>query len=313
MKINYNNRIVSLPDFIVVGAQKSATTTLYKNLKNNPRIYMPEIKEINFFAYDNNDIRLNQYKEYNLGGNFKIITNELEYFNLFTLPDSENIVLGESSVNYLYRYNQTISKIKKYYGENSRNLKIIISLRNPIYRAFSSWLMNVRDGFEDMTFNDALEFLMNNKDSDRLETLNYLEFGLYFKAVLQYKENFNNVHVLLYDDIIDNFSLEINKVFEFLDIENIDKDNISNIKYNVSGIPRINFLHNLIKSDFFLKSYIKKKIPNKIAILIKKILNMNYKKPEIDIQAKNKLINYYDNDIRNLESLIKRDLDSWLK
>ena len=69
----------------------------------------------------------------------------------------------------------------------------------------------------------------------------------------------------------------------------------------------------MIKSDFYLKTYSKKKIPKKIAIFIKNLLNMNYKKPEIDIQTKNKLINYYDNDIRNLESLIKRDLDSWLR
>ena len=316
MKINYNNSVVNLPDFIVVGAQKSATTTLYKNLKNNPRIYMPEIKEINFFAYNDNDIRLSQYKKYNLGANFKIITNESEHLNLFNLENCENKLVGESSVNYLYRYHKTISKIKKYYGENSRNLKIIISLRNPIYRAFSSWLMNVRDGFDNMSFNDAVKSLIiddKRHDFDRLETLNYLQFGLYYKAVLKYKENFNNVHVLLYDDIVDNFSLEINKVFEFLDIENIDKDNISNIKYNVSGIPRINFLHNLIKSDFYLKSYIKNKTPKKFVILIKKILNMNYKKPQIDINTKNRLIDYYNDDIKNLESLINRDLHTWLK
>ena len=47
---------------------------------------------------------------------------------VIAIPDSENKVLGESSVNYLYRYNQTISKIKKYYGENYRNLKIVISI-----------------------------------------------------------------------------------------------------------------------------------------------------------------------------------------
>ena len=58
MEINYKNKNINLPDFIIVGAQKSATTSIYKNLINNSNIYMPEIKEINFFAYDNNDILL---------------------------------------------------------------------------------------------------------------------------------------------------------------------------------------------------------------------------------------------------------------
>ena len=313
MIINYNNSIINLPDFIIVGAQKSATTTLYENLKNNSSIYMPEIKEVNFFAYENNDIKLDEYKKYDLGNNFKIITNELQYFNLFTFPDSKNKILGESSVNYLYRYNQTINKIKKYYGQNYRNLKIIISLRNPINRAFSSWLMNVRDGLENMSFNDAIEFLINDKDSNRLETLNYLEFGLYYKSVLEYIQNFNNVHILLYDDIINNFSLEINKIFKFLDTEIINKKNILNIKYNVSGIPRIKFLHNIMNSDFYLKNYLKQYLPKKIISSIKNLLNMNYKKPVINSHTKNTLINYYENDINNLESLINKDLSFWKK
>ena len=173
--------------------------------------------------------------------------------------------------------------------------------------------MNVRDGFENMTFNDAVKFLMNNKDSDRLETLNYLEFGLYYKAVLQYKENFNNVHILLYDDIIDNFSLEISKIFKFLDIRIDDKKNIHNIKYNISGIPRIKFLHNIMNSNFYLKNQLKQYLPKRAISFIKGLLEMNYKKPKINSYTKNRLINYYKNDIKNLEQVINRDLDLWLK
>ena len=108
MKVNYNNTIINLPDFLIVGAQKSATTTMYKNLKNNSSIYMPEIKEVNFFAYQKNDIRLNQYKKYNLGDNFKIITNEFEYFNLFNIENCDNKILGECSVNYIDSNKQLI-------------------------------------------------------------------------------------------------------------------------------------------------------------------------------------------------------------
>ena len=313
MKINYNNSIVNLPDFIIVGAQKSATTSIYKNLINNPNIYMPEIKEINFFAYDDNDIELDVYKKYNLGNHFKIVTNESTYFNLFNITDCKDMIIGESSVNYLYRYIHTINKIKKYYGENSRKLKIIICLRNPIDRAFSSWLMNIRDGLESMDFNKAIDLLLKNENLNRLETLNYLKFGLYYKSVLEYIENFDNVHILLYDDILHDFPSEINKIFEFLNVRIMSKKNIPNLRYNVSGIPRVKFLHHIMSSDFYFKKYLKQFLPKKYIIFIRNILNINYKKPKINNNAKDKLINYYKNDLRNLGPLIHRDLSSWTK
>ena len=153
MKINLNN---NLPDFLIVGAQKSATTTLYKILNSNNSIFMPDIKEVNFFAYNEYDDELNAYAKYNFGNHFKIITKPEEYLNLFSNARS-NQIIGESSVNYLFRYHQTIKKIKKYYKEEHKKIKIIISLRNPVDRAFSSWVMNVRDNREKMSFEEAIE------------------------------------------------------------------------------------------------------------------------------------------------------------
>ena len=40
MKVEYKNKVINLPDFLIVGAQKSATTTLYKNLQLNSCLQM---------------------------------------------------------------------------------------------------------------------------------------------------------------------------------------------------------------------------------------------------------------------------------
>jgi lipid A disaccharide synthetase len=39
------------PGFFVVGAPKCGTTSLYAYLKQHPQIYLPRIKELNFFLY----------------------------------------------------------------------------------------------------------------------------------------------------------------------------------------------------------------------------------------------------------------------
>ena len=43
---------VFLPDFLIIGAGKSGTTTLEHYLKQHPEIFLPEVKEPNFFAYE---------------------------------------------------------------------------------------------------------------------------------------------------------------------------------------------------------------------------------------------------------------------
>ena len=314
MKVNYKSNIINLPDFIIVGAQKSATTTIYKNLKNHSNIFMPNIKEVNFFAYNKNDSAIKQYLKYNMGDNFKIIINEEKYFELFNSMDFGNKIIGESSVNYLYRYNNTIEKIKRYYGEDYRKIKIIISLRNPIDRAFSSWLMSIRDGVELKSFDKIIKnSRIDNKSLNNLETLDYLGYGMYYDSVSAYMKNFDNVHVLLYDDINKNFLNEINNILTFLDLEKIDKNQMLNMRYNISGIPRSKIIHSIINNDFYLKKFFKNILPLKIVKIIKSLINKNYKKPKIEIMTKKHLIDFYEDDIKKLKLLINKDLDFWLK
>src|SRR5438309_11821082 len=41
-----------VPDFFIVGAPKSGTTSLYRTLRQHPRIFMPDLKEPRFLASD---------------------------------------------------------------------------------------------------------------------------------------------------------------------------------------------------------------------------------------------------------------------
>src|SRR5918999_891653 len=45
----------ALPNFFIVGAAKSGTTALYRYLRQHPDVYLPDVKEPRFFAYDPDD------------------------------------------------------------------------------------------------------------------------------------------------------------------------------------------------------------------------------------------------------------------
>jgi hypothetical protein len=99
--------IAKLPDFLIVGAGKSGTTSLYHYLRQHPQIFMPEIKEPKFFAFAETPTSFVYPK------GTTIIWNFDEYKSLFE-PAREDQKLGEASPIYLRYYEKTIENIKKY-------------------------------------------------------------------------------------------------------------------------------------------------------------------------------------------------------
>ena len=95
-----------------------------------------------------------------------------------------------------------------------------------------------------------------------LEYRNYIGNSLYSDSVKDFIENFDNVHVLYYDDISNNLLNEINKILEFLNLDKIS--NINNTKYNVSGIPKNKMIYYLVFKNYLFKNTMKKLIPVKI-------------------------------------------------
>ena len=115
--------------------------------------------------------------------------------------------------------------------------------------------------------------------------------------------------ILLYDDILNNFNNEIDKIFKFLDIDFISKD-INNENYNVSGIPKIKILHKIGNSNSIIKKNIKYFLPDTLVNYLRNIINKNYIKPPMKNETNLKLINYYKEDIEKLNKLI--NVEDWI-
>src|SRR5687768_6539126 len=94
------------PNFLIVGAARSGTTSLYNYLLQHPKVFLPKIKEPSFFSFAN--ARL----DFNVGNN-NHVTNPEKYFDLFSSA-SHYVSVGEASTPYLYLYHNSISNIQKY-------------------------------------------------------------------------------------------------------------------------------------------------------------------------------------------------------
>lgn len=203
-----------LVDFFVIGVARGGTTSLYNYLQQHPRIFLPRVKECNYFSeVDTPDKEA--YKDPQPGKDYhqKIIRDEKIYQSLFN--DAENDQLrGDVSPSYLWDKNAA-ARIHNYNPE----AKILVSLRNPVKRAHSHYLLHFQTGHDkSASFEEALT-------APKREIWGggnmYLEMGRYYNQLKPYFELFNReqIKVLIAEDWTSRNVDALNEIFDFLGIE----------------------------------------------------------------------------------------------
>ena len=297
---------MSNPNLFIVGAAKSGTTSLHNYLNQHPNIFMCNPKEPHFLI--NKEIGVDRIP---VG-----ITEKLEYEDLF-FEGGDKKYRGESSVMYLMYPEIVIPKIKNNYLENT---KIIIMLRNPVERAYSGFhhvrRYNIKENIQDFTEAWKLSEERYFNQKDMTPASRYQELGLYFNQVQSYLNEFkDNLHIIIYDDYKSDFKSEMNKVFNFLEVENIEID--SDKRYMVGGwqwknekMKRLMMNKNPLKSIVKmlipfkgLRKYIRKRIQNKNSVEVKQITE----KERIMLKE------FYKIDVKRLSVLLNKNLNFWVK
>jgi len=304
---------VRLPNFLIVGAAKSGTTSLSYYLKQHKQIYISPVKEPKFFTA--------QFLNFPIKGigddvvEKHIVKTFEDYKKLFKWTTSERKAIGEASVDNLYYHENAIKQIKKYLG----NPKIIIILRNPISRAFSAYTHLVRDGRENLSFEEGL-LAESKRMRENWEFMwFYKDVGLYYAQVKDYLENFSDVKIYLTDDLEERPLEMIKDIFRFLEVDDGFVPDIS-VKYNVSGVPKRRIYAKISKNLNTVGSFLEKRanylFPKKgikIIGFFEKIRAKEVQKPKMKRETREMLLEFYREDILKTQNIIGRDLSNWLK
>jgi hypothetical protein len=298
---NFHER---LPNTLIIGAAKAGTTTLYDLLKQHPQVFLSFDKEPRFFSHE---------EYFNRGTKWYVET----YFDQReTYP-----VQCEATPHYLYWADKVSPRIKQAY--QTKPLKFIVILRNPIDRAYSWYWNMVIDGRESLPFLAALKAEEKRIKGNWAELeytgsmlYGYVKGGCYAAQIQQFFEDFpeDRFHILLLDDLLQDQTGAMHKLTHFLgiDSETIIKPSLS----NPSQRPRNRLLHKLVREQFRLKELTKSLIPIRIRHAIKSfILKSNLKDfayPEMESEAYFYLKDKLSPEISQLSGIIQRDLSSWL-
>ena len=187
---------MTLPNFLIIGAPKAGTTSLYYFLNQHPEIYMSPVKEPHFFSYENQIFKYNGPSDQQRCDNM-FVTNLSQYHSLFDQVRDEKAI-GEASSMYLYS-DTAPQKIAKYLPE----VKLILMLRHPVDRAYSSYLHLVRDNRETLSFSEALESETNRLSQGWMPFWGYQKMSFYHDYIERYFQQFGRDRILIhiYDDL----------------------------------------------------------------------------------------------------------------
>jgi hypothetical protein len=264
-----------LPNYLIIGAARSGTSWLAKNLMLHPEVFMPTKKEIHFFD-----------RHYEKG---------LEWYQRIFEGRSEKAI-GEATPAYLY-----FPHIPSLIHEYMPNVRLIVSLRNPVERAYSHyWNLIARAGISQRYCGISFEEMI-------MVPPRLVEEGMYATKLKGYYQLFprENVLILIYDDLKENPEKFLKSLYSFLGVDAGFISPLAEYKINAksSKLGRSTALYFLYRASIKLGFY---RLANLIDIINKKGL------PDINIETKRELLEkYYLREISELEQMINRSLSAW--
>lgn len=187
-----------LPSYLVIGAQRSGTTTLSRWLGEHPQVFMAARKELHFFDvhYENG---LDWYRSF------------------FSAATNENHV-GEATPSYLY-HPLSMRRIADVLSDT----RLLVSLRNPVDRAYSHYWHNRARGHEPLDFAEAVEVESRRIGEDPRSKLrfSYLDRGHYIDQLEEVVRHFprSSLHVEIVEETQPDPRPALQRIYEFLAVD----------------------------------------------------------------------------------------------
>lgn len=285
------------PNFFIVGAAKAGTTSLNAYLGKHPDVFMSALKEPHYFASFELKPEFDNFQP--------VIRDSRAYQELFR--GSENCrAVGEASPSYLCDPDAA-TLIRSSIPES----KIIISLRNPVQRAFSHYLMEYHSGRESLPFDKAVQADLSRSEKGWGVSFQYIELSLYADQVERYLTAFgrSRVLVILFEDLIRDTPTVMRRVATFLDIDPA--------RYPQSAFDEVHFPFEATRGRVArkllrwrsLRQWSRNWIPRELRRTVRnRLLYRDADKPKLDSETRKALAMRFEPDLLRLENLLEREL-----
>lgn len=227
-----------LPDFIIIGAQKCGTSSLYAYLMEHPYVVPTFKAEVHYFD-SNYEKGIRWYKS-----NFP---TQLYQF-LFKFIFKRKFLTGEKTPYYIF-HPHAIKRIRSVIP----NVKIVLLLRNPVNRSYSHYNHEIRYNREPLSFEAAikveskrlegeLEKMIRDENykSSKYSTYSYLARSIYIQQIEPLFNTFPKDQILIIktEEFFQDPQQILNEVYRFLNLPYYELTQFK--KYNFRGYSKLN-------------------------------------------------------------------------
>lgn len=269
-------------DFMIIGAQKCGTTTLFNTLVRHPSIAGCSNKEPHFFSTAEDWRR------------------ELPaYERLFPEPETEDTLYAEASTSYTF-YPVRSKHIWDDLYEYNPQMKFIYIVRRPIDRVVSGYMHAYERGYTDRSIEEAI-----------VAERSYIDFTRYYTQIAPYIRRFgrSQVHIIDFDDLVRDREQVLEELAGFLGLDPAGFDLANEVHANVSvGSDK---RHHKYDEPSLYPRLLRRFAP---ALWRKKVDNADRRfdaKPLLSKDDQEMIVNMLELEVTAMEQLLDRDLSHW--
>lgn len=312
-----------LPSFIVLGAVKAGTTSLYNYLGQHPEIQMsssnwpryfhvadgaPDFEEMS--SRFGNELRAESEDRFHMMCPPSVPRNIGDFESMW--PHDDGLVRGEVSPTYLHD-----AAVCERIAERIPDARLIAVLRNPVDRAYSHFVMDRRRGWETIEdFDDALDAEPRQVEEFWWGRGQYVRHGLYANTIRRYQETFprDQLKIMFYDDLIADSDAYMREMLEFIGVDPEFRVDTST-RHHKGLVKGQSLKSRLLYAQFPGKQFLKRHLPSAAREKIQgRIEDATHAAPApLSAAMRMHLADVFRDDVHALQSLVDRDLSHWLQ
>lgn len=289
-----------LPDFVIVGAARCGTTSLYAYLREHPEVFMSPEKETDYFSLGDlpaDDVPPNAsaYRARTLA----------DYERLFAGAGGARAV-GEASPTYLF-YSRSAQRMQRLLPD----AKVICVLRDPVERAYSHFALARKMGFEITEDFEAAVALEDERwASDRSMRFTYTRASLYHDGLREFWWRFPRARILVlpFDQLAADPAGTMRTVYEFVGVDPSFTPDVT-VVHNRSMLPKSTLVREAFARPYRLRRFLQRNLPPRLVTRLGDLIMRP--PPRIAAETRARLLPRFVDDVRRLEALLGRELGPW--
>jgi hypothetical protein len=329
-----------MPDigFLIIGAEKTGSTSLFKYMQRHPQVHMPAEKELHFFNVDRAYSRgWNWYSKTVLrGAPPDAICGEAGQYMIGAPHVDRTSDKHADSVASSDDNGSLEEVVPRRIRQFLPDVKLICVLRDPVARAYSEYRMGVLDRVESRSFDEAIEQLMEpgNIGDARIthtRTNGYVVSGEYYRILAGFLRFFSREQLLVIfsNELSDRPVETLATVFEFIGVEpDFVPDNLNTryrtaaVKQRISGLNLFIWRENLVRFKLartfwhVLPSSVKTSVNRTYNVIGNRTALWNARRGSVDddmsSSTRRRLIAYFRSDSEALGDMLQSEIP-WLE